>query len=561
MERKWWKEAVIYQIYPRSFMDSNKDGIGDLKGIISKLDYLKELGIDAVWLSPCYKSPNDDNGYDISDYKEIMEDFGNMEDFKEMLFEMHKRNIKLIMDLVVNHSSDEHKWFLKSKSSKNSPKRDYYIWKDGKNGLPPNNWTSFFGGSAWEYDKNTEQYYLHLFSKKQPDLNWENKELRKEIYDIMEYWLGIGVDGFRLDVVSMYSKNTDFPDSKNSSEINPSQSGIGAEYYMNGPRIHKFIREMNKETISKYTDIITVGEAPGATIEDAKKYANINESELSMVFQFEHMNIDSIGSKWNIKKWKLSELKNILSKWQTELEGKAWNSVYLSNHDQPRMVSRFGNDKEFRVESSKMLFTMLLTLEGTPYIYQGEEIGMTNVNFNNIEDYRDIEIKNFWKEYVIKRKYDKKEILKSIHYMGRDNARTPMQWDNTENSGFTLGVPWINLNPNYEEINVKKALEEKNSIFYYVKKLIKFRHENLISVYGKFKEFNKDSEYIYMYERKYEHEIMLVVLNFTDENQKFEIPENTYKMQLKEFISNYEDDKNLNTKSLRPYEALIYIYS
>lgn len=558
MKKVWWKEAVVYQIYPRSFMDSNGDGVGDLRGIISKLDYLKELGIDAVWLSPCYKSPNDDNGYDISDYRDIMDEFGTLEDFKELLLKMHKRDIKLVMDLVVNHSSDEHKWFIESRSSKDNPKRDYYIWRDGKNGKTPNNWTSFFGGSAWEYDETTDQYYLHLFSKKQPDLNWENETLRKEVYDMMKYWFDMGIDGFRMDVVSMYSKVLGLPDGKVYGC--ETDCGIGSEHYMNGPRIHEFMQEINKEVLSKYKDVMTVGEAAGVTIEEAKKYANSDESELSMVFHFEHMGVDAgEGGKWDIKKWKLTDLKKILSKWETELHGKAWNSIYLSNHDQPRMVSRFGSEK-FREESSKMLFTMLLTMEGTPYIYQGEEIGMTNVKFPSIDDYRDIEVKNMWKEYVEHRGYSPEEFMKAVHYIARDNNRTPIQWDDSENAGFTTGTPWIGVNPNYKEINVKNTLANKNSIFYYVKELIKLRHENPIAVYGDFKEYMEDSESLYVYERNFEGKTMLVILNFTGEEQKFEIPEKFKNMNSKLYISNYENTDKFEKNTLRPYEAIVYIY-
>ena len=558
MKKVWWKEAVVYQIYPRSFMDSNGDGVGDLRGIISKLDYLKELGIDAVWLSPCYKSPNDDNGYDISDYRDIMDEFGTLEDFKELLFEMHKRDIKLVMDLVVNHSSDEHKWFIESRSSKDNPKRDYYIWRDGKNGKTPNNWTSFFGGSAWEYDETTDQYYLHLFSKKQPDLNWENETLRKEVYDMMKYWFDMGIDGFRMDVVSMYSKVPGLPDGKVYGC--ETDCAIGSEHFTNGPRIHEFMKEINKEVLSKYKDVMTVGEAAGVTIEEAKKYANSDESELSMVFHFEHMGVDAgEGGKWDIKKWKLTDLKKILSKWETELHGKAWNSIYLSNHDQPRMVSRFGSEK-FREESSKMLFTMLLTMEGTPYIYQGEEIGMTNVKFPSIDDYRDIEVKNMWKEYVEHRGYSPEEFMKAVHYIARDNNRTPIQWDDSENAGFTTGTPWIGVNPNYKEINVKNTLANKNSIFYYVKELIKLRHENLIAVYGDFKEYMEDSESLYVYERNFEGKTMLVILNFTGEEQNFEIPEKFKNMNSKLYISNYENTDKFEKNTLRPYEAIVYIY-
>ena len=558
MKKVWWKEAVVYQIYPRSFMDSNGDGVGDLRGIISKLDYLKELGIDAVWLSPCYKSPNDDNGYDISDYRDIMDEFGTLEDFKELLLEMHKRDIKLVMDLVVNHSSDEHKWFIESRSSKDNPKRDYYIWRDGKNGKTPNNWTSCFGGSAWEYDETTDQYYLHLFSKKQPDLNWENETLRKEVYDMMKYWFDMGIDGFRMDVVSMYSKVPGLPDGKVYGC--ETDCAIGSEHFTNGPRIHEFMKEINKEVLSKYKDVMTVGEAAGVTIEEAKKYANSDESELSMVFHFEHMGVDAgEGGKWDIKKWKLTDLKKILSKWETELHGKAWNSIYLSNHDQPRMVSRFGSEK-FREESSKMLFTMLLTMEGTPYIYQGEEIGMTNVKFPSIDDYRDIEVKNMWKEYVEHRGYSPEEFMKAVHYIARDNNRTPIQWDDSENAGFTTGTPWIGVNPNYKEINVKNTLADKNSIFYYVKELIKLRHENPIAVYGDFKEYMEDSESLYVYERNFEVKTMLVILNFTGEEQNFEIPEKFKNMNSKLYISNYENTDKFEKNTLRPYEAIVYIY-
>ncbi len=558
MKRVWWKEAVVYQIYPRSFMDSNGDGVGDLRGIISKLDYLKELGIDAVWLSPCYKSPNDDNGYDISDYRDIMDEFGTLDDFKELLSGMHERGIKLVMDLVVNHSSDEHKWFIESRSSKDNPKRDYYIWRDGKDGKAPNNWTSCFGGSAWEYDKETDQYYLHLFTKKQPDLNWENETLRKEVYDMMKYWFDMGIDGFRMDVVSMYSKVPGLPDGK----VYGSETdcAIGAEHFTNGPRIHEFMKEINKEVLSKYKDVMTVGEASGVTIEEAKKYANSDGSELSMVFHFEHMGVDAgEGGKWDIKKWKLTDLKKILSKWETELEGKAWNSIYLSNHDQPRMVSRFGSEK-FREESSKMLFTMLLTMQGTPYIYQGEEIGMTNVHFPSIDDYRDVEVKNMWKEYVGNRGYKPEDFMKAVHYIARDNNRTPIQWDDSENAGFTTGTPWIGVNPNYKEINVKNALADKNSIFYYVKELIKLRHENPIAVYGDFKEYMEDSESLYVYERNFEGKTMLVILNFTGEEQNFELPEKFKNMNSKLYASNYDNTDKFENNTLRPYEAIVYIY-
>lgn len=400
MNKKWWKESVVYQIYPRSFKDSNGDGIGDLKGIIEKLDYLKELGIDVIWLSPIYKSPNDDNGYDISDYRDIMDEFGSLEDFDVLLDEAHKRNIKIIMDLVVNHTSDEHRWFIESKKSVDNKFRDYYVWKNGKDGQPPNNWGSFFSGSTWEYDEETEMYYLHLFSKKQPDLNWENNEVRNSVYDMMKWWLDKGIDGFRMDVINMISKVQTFPDGPK--EENASYGDI-VPYAINGPRVHEFLKEMHKEVLSKY-DIMTVGETPAVSPEDVLKYAGENEEELNMVFHFEHMDLGfGPEGKWSNLGFKLTELKGILTKWQKALENDGWNSLYWDNHDQPRAVSRFGNDKEYWLESAKMLGTCLHMMKGTPYIFQGEEIGMTNVAFDNIEDYRDIETLNSYEELVEKK--------------------------------------------------------------------------------------------------------------------------------------------------------------
>ncbi|MDD2973029.1 MAG: alpha-glucosidase, partial [Lachnospiraceae bacterium] len=463
MKKVWWKEAVIYQIYPRSFMDSNGDGIGDLKGITSKLDYLKELGIDVIWLSPCYKSPNDDNGYDISDYREIMDEFGTMEDYKELLQATHDRGIKLVMDLVVNHTSDEHQWFVESRQSKDNPYRDYYIWRDGKDGKEPNNWTSFFSGSAWQYDETTDQYYLHMFSKKQPDLNWENEKVRNEVYDMMKYWLDMGCDGFRMDVCSLYSKTPGLPDGAPRSEV------VGMEYVKDGPRIHEFFKEMNEKVLSKY-DCMSVGETPDVTIEQALQYAANDGSELSMVFQFEQNNLDFGEDQWSHREVPLPELKACFSKWQTELDGRAWNSLYWTNHDQPRTVSRRGNDKEYRKISQKMLYTMLMTMQGTPYIYQGEEIGMTNTQFDTIQDFDDVEIRNLWNERVIHGNADPEVLMEGIRYRARDNARTPMQWDDTENAGFSTGKPWLKVNPNYTQINVKESLADEDSIFYYMQR-------------------------------------------------------------------------------------------
>jgi oligo-1,6-glucosidase len=556
MEKQWWKESVVYQIYPRSFMDSNGDGIGDLKGITIKLDYLKELGVDVIWLSPVYKSPNDDNGYDISDYQDIMDEFGTMEDWDELLEGLHSRGMKLMMDLVVNHCSDEHKWFIESRKSKDNPYRDYYIWRPGKDGQEPNNWTSFFSGSAWQYDEQTDEYFLHLFSKKQPDLNWENPKLRKEIYDMMTWWLEKGIDGFRMDVINLISKVDGLPSAPGGKRYD-----WGGEFFMNGPRVHDYLEEMNREVLSKY-DIMTVGECPGASTEDAAKYANNEGTELNMIFTFEHMDIDSgPGGKWDVKPMKLTDLKAVMTKWQKELEGKGWNSLYLNNHDQPRMVSRFGNDKEYRVESAKMLGTFLHMMQGTPYIYQGEEIGMTNVRFESVDDYNDIEIKNMYREKVTEGGEDHHKVMESIYVKGRDNARTPMQWDVRENAGFTTGTPWLKVNPNYPEINAKRALEDRNSIFYYYQQLIKLRKEYDIIVYGTYDLIIEENENIYAYTRTLGDETLLVICNFTSETQKFECPNNISYEYSELIITNYDHSENelISSFNLKPYEARVYL--
>jgi oligo-1,6-glucosidase len=556
MEKKWWKESVVYQIYPRSFMDSNGDGIGDLRGITSKLDYLKTLGIDVIWLSPVYQSPNDDNGYDISDYRSIMDEFGTMEDWDNLLAGLHARGMKLMMDLVVNHSSDEHKWFIESRKSKNNPYRDYYIWRPGKEGQEPNNWTSVFSGSAWQYDEMTEEYYLHLFSKKQPDLNWENPKLRQEIYDLMTWWLDKGIDGFRMDVINLISKVDGLPSTPGGKRYD-----WGGEYFMNGPRAHEFLQEMNREVLSKY-DIMTVGECPGASTADAAQYANNEDTELNMIFTFEHMDLDSGPSgKWDLKPWKLNDLKENMSKWQKELEGNGWNSLYLNNHDQPRMVSRFGNDREYRVESAKMLATFLHMLQGTPYIYQGEEIGMVNVRFESVEDYNDIEIKNMYREKVTEGGEQHDKVMESIYVKGRDNARTPMQWDDSENAGFTTGTPWLKVNPIYKEINVKNDLENPNSIFYYYQQLIKLRKEHDIIVYGTYDLLLKDDEQIYAYTRTLRDEQLLVICNFTVESVHFKLPEHISVGESQLLISNYDSVGNgVNTNmTLKPYEVRVYL--
>lgn len=557
MKKQWWKESVVYQVYPRSFYDSNGDGIGDLRGIIEKLDYIKELGVDVIWLCPVYRSPNDDNGYDISDYYDIMDEFGTMADWKELLAEVHKRGMKLIMDLVVNHTSDEHPWFIESRSSKDNKYRDYYIWRPGKNGREPNNWESTFGGSAWEYDEKTGEYYLHLFSKKQPDLNWENPAVRNDIYQMMTWWLDQGIDGFRMDVINFISKDMRFPDAPNPEG---KKYVPGGQFYVNGPRIHEFLQEMNRKVLSKY-DCMTVGEMPGVTVDDAILYTAPERKELNMVFTFEHMDLDSgPGGKWDLRPLQLSRLKKVLAKWQTGLHGRGWNSLYWNNHDQPRIVSRFGDDGKYRVESAKMLATVLHMMQGTPYIYQGEEIGMTNVRFSSIDHYRDIETLNMYKVKVLEEGQDEEKVMESIYAKGRDNARTPMQWDDSPNAGFTTGTPWIGVNPNYKEINVRQALADKNSIFYYYQKLIRLRKTYPIIVYGDFTLLDPENEETFAYIRCYNGEKLLVVSNWTGEEVLFTMPETAEFTPRELLIANYDDAviPPGRVLVLRPWEALVY---
>lgn len=549
-KKAWWKEAVIYQIYPRSFADSNGDGIGDLNGITAHLDYLETLGIDVIWLSPVYKSPNDDNGYDISDYRDIMDDFGTMEDFDRLLAEAHRHHIKIVMDLVVNHTSDEHAWFIESRSSKDNPHRDYYIWKEPKNGKEPNNWGSCFGGSAWELDERTGMYYLHCFSKKQPDLNWENPKVRDEVFDMMNWWCEKGIDGFRMDVISMISKDQSYPDGP----VEDGLYGSFGPYVCNGPRVHEFLQEMNNRVLSHY-DLLTVGEAAGVTIDEAKKYANSDGTELGMVFQFEHVDlVKSPIGKWTDQKPQLTDFRRVMNKWQYELEGKAWNSLFLDNHDQPRVVSRFGNDSEaYRVISAKMLATCLHMMKGTPYIYQGEELGMTNVYFDKLEDYRDIESINAFHQYVDSGIVKAEDMMRYLKEISRDNARTPMQWDDSKNAGFTDGTPWINVNPNYKEINAKAAVADPNSVFHYYQKLIKLRHTLPIIVYGKFQGLLEDSETIYAYNRLLDGQVLTVACNFTDQEQDCTLFDD---LAGEELISNYKEHK---AGKLQPYEARVIL--
>ena len=538
MERQWWHSSVVYQIYPRSFNDSNGDGIGDINGIREKLDYLKELGIDVIWLSPVYKSPNDDNGYDISDYCDIMDEFGTMEDMDNLLKEANERGIKILMDLVVNHTSDEHKWFIEAKKSKDNEYRDYYIWRDPVDGHEPNDLGSTFSGSAWQYDETTGQYYLHLFSKKQPDLNWENEKVRNEVYKMMNFWVDKGIGGFRMDVIDLIGKV-------------PDDMITG-----NGPKLHEYLQEMNKAALEG-NDLLTVGETWGATPEVAKLYSNPERKELSMVFQFEHIGLDQIEGKekWDLKPLELLELKKVLSKWQTELEGQGWNSLFWNNHDLPRIVSRWGNDKEYRVLSAKMLATLLHGMKGTPYIYQGEELGMTNVRFEDINEYNDIESLNMYKDRLSKG-YTHDEIMESIYAKGRDNARTPMQWDNSENAGFTTGTPWLAVNKNYDEINAKQCLEDENSIFHHYRKLINIRKNNDTIIYGDYTLLCPEDENIFAYTRELNGDKILVVCNFYDKEVTFNFNGDFNHADI--LLSNYNDSSTLIERlKLRPYEAIM----
>ena len=560
MNKKWWKEGVVYQIYPRSFYDCNGDGIGDLPGIVQKLDYLKELGVAVIWLSPVYKSPNDDNGYDISDYQDIMDEFGTLADWDELLSQMHQRGMKLLMDLVVNHTSDEHAWFIESRKSKDNPYRDYYIWRPGKDGHEPINWASFFSGSAWQHDPQTDEYYLHLFSKKQPDLNWENPQVRREVYDMMTWWLEKGIDGFRMDVINMISKVPGLPDAPVTSD-GPYQ--WGGEYFLHGPRLLEFLGEMKEQVLSRY-DVMTVGETPMATTEHGVDITHEERGHLSMLFHFEHVMLDrdrssSLG-KWEPAPWRLTELKQVMTRWQKDLEHKGWNSLYLCNHDQPRAVSRFGDDGQYRVESAKMLATFLHTLQGTPYIYQGEEIGMTNVHFPSIDDYQDIETLNFYREWVQERGGDPAQALAGIHSQSRDNARTPVQWDDSEHAGFTSGTPWLKLNPNYREINVKQALADPSSVFHYYQKLIRLRKEHPIIVYGTYDLILDAHEEIYAYTRTLDQERLLVMLNFGKGSPVFALPTHVPVKDKELLISNYPVDasEDIRLLTLKPYEARVY---
>ncbi|MCF7791083.1 MAG: alpha-glucosidase [Victivallales bacterium] len=547
-EEKWWKELVVYQVYPRSFKDSSGNGIGDLKGITEKLDYIKSLGVNAVWLNPVYESPCDDMGYDISDYRNILRDLGTMDDFKILLNEAHKRNILIIMDLVVNHTSDEHEWFSEACKSRNNPYHDYYFFKDARNGIP-NNWVSFFSGSAWDYNEPTDEYYLHIFSKKQPDLNWENEKVRREVYDIMKFWFEMGIDGFRMDVINLISKKPGLPDRDEDEDL--------AESYSFGPKFHDYMKEMNREVLSKYK-CVTVGECPGTTVEQALDTVGYDRNELHMIFHFDAMPLDSgpNGEHFYPGKVDYQKFKQVFTKWHKALYGKGWNSIYLMNHDQPRAVSRFGNDGKYREETAKMLATFQLSMCGTPYIYQGEEIGMTNCHFEP-EEFRDIQMINYYAEMTAKG-YSKEELLPGLLYKGRDNSRTPMQWDRTKNGGFSnADNTWIKVNPNYEKINVDESENDPDSILNYFRKMIKARKNNKTLVYGDYDIIEPDNEKIYAYKRFTDNDELIVILNLTDGEVTFN---SGYNLKSKaEIIGNYSGTKfnKKNEIQLRPYEAKI----
>lgn len=551
MNKKWWKEAVAYQVYPRSFKDSNGDGIGDIQGTIQKLDYLKNLGIDVIWMSPIYQSPNDDNGYDISDYQDIMDEFGTMEDFDQLLEETHKRGMKIIMDLVINHTSDEHPWFIESRSSKDNAYRDYYIWKKGENGQEPNNWESIFNGSAWEYDEKTNEYFMHVFSRKQPDLNWENKAVRQELYKMVNWWLDKGIDGFRVDAISHIKKVEGYPDMPNSDKMKYVPSFKG---HMNRPGIDTFLSEFAEKTLHRY-DVMTVGEANGVKVEDADQWVGEDKGYFDMIFQFEHLDLWGKGASNGLD---IHALKETLTKWQKGLDGVGWNALFLENHDQPRSVSTWGNDTNLRQTSAKALATLYFLMQGTPFIYQGQEIGMTNVQFDSIDDYNDVAIKNRYKK---ERKEGKshQEVMEVIWKSGRDNSRTPMQWSSEDNAGFTTGKPWLNVNPNYPDINVEQNLADPNSIYHYYKKLISLRRSSETLLYGSYDLVAKAHDHVYAYTRKQNNDMVLILVNLFEKETTITLPDEFKNKERSLLLSNYKvKECNSLTLSLRPYEARVY---
>lgn len=557
-ETAWWKKSVVYQVYPKSFYDSDADGYGDLNGLCEKLPYLAKLGVDVIWLNPIFQSPQVDNGYDISNYRQIEPKLGTMEDFEHLLQEAHKLGLRIILDIVVNHTSDQHYWFEQAKKSKDNPYHDYYIWKDE----PINNWGSSFGGTTWEYVEEVDQYYLHLFAKEQPDLNWENDRVRQEVYDILRYWVDKGVDGFRFDVITLVSKDSAYPDGP------VIQNKAYGSYYAgcaSGPRVHEFLHEMNEEVLSKH-DIMTVGEAPHTSADEAMKYTGADREELQMVFHFDHMHLDyNENGKYAKNRVKLTDLKRVMTLWQEKMEQcNGWNSLYWSNHDQARAVTRFGNESEkYRVISAKMLGTVLHMMKGTPYIFEGEELGMTNAFFDKIEDYRDLEAIDTFHDFTGRKGFSEKETLELLRLKSRDNARTPMQWDASENAGFTKATPWIDVIDNYKEINVENCLKDENSVFYYYQKLIQLRHELPIVTDGVYELLDADNEKVYAYLRKGERENLIVAANFTDEVISYSVDDSVKANESKLLIANYDDASETLEReiTLRPYEACVYQYN
>jgi oligo-1,6-glucosidase len=563
MRQQWWRESVVYQIWPRSFADGDGDGIGDLAGITSRLDYLAALGVDVLWLSPIYPSPQDDAGYDISDYRDIDPTFGSLELFDALLAAVHERGMKLVMDLVVNHTSDEHPWFVESRSSTDNPKRDWYWWRPpragmgaGDPGAEPNNWGSIFSGSAWELDDSTDEYYLHLFSRKQPDLNWENPEVRQAVYAMMRWWLDRGIDGFRMDVINFISKDTALPDGL---VRDGGLYGDGMPHFVDGPRIHEFLQEMHREVFAGREGLVTVGEMPGVTVEEAKLYTDPARREVDMVFQFEHVQVDHGETRWDVHPLRLRDLKAVLGRWQAGLAEVGWNSLYWNNHDQPRVVSRFGDDGEHRVRSAKMLATVLHLHRGTPYVYQGEELGMTNAPFDSIGDFRDIQSLNHYAE-AVGTGADPETVLDALRVSGRDNARTPMQWDDTENAGFTTGTPWIAVNPNHEEINAQAAFADDDSVFHHYRRLIELRRTEPAVAHGDFHMLLADHDRVYAFTRRHGTTELLVLANFSGEPVTIEVPD-ADRWQVAELVlANYPVDtaENLREPTLRPFEARVY---
>ncbi|MBD8067662.1 glycoside hydrolase family 13 protein [Bacillus sp. PS06] len=541
MEKKWWNESVVYQVYWRSFLDTDGDGYGDLRGVTKKLDYISNLGVDVIWLNPFYLSPDKDNGYDISDYYSVMPKAGTIEDFEELMKEAHKRGIKVIMDLVVNHTSDQHPWFQESKSSKDNPKRDWYIWRDGKDSnSPPNNWRSYFCPSTWEYDQGTDQYYFHSFAVEQPDLNWENEEVRNEIYKMMHYWLQKGINGFRLDAIALLAKPEGFPDAADPSDIS---------YLTNNPGVHEYLQEMNEKVFSHY-DALTVGEVAFVTPEEGLLYVDEKRKELDTLFHFEVCD--------EMPTWDLERFKEIQKRWYDGLWGKGWNSQFLNNHDHTRLVTRYGSDGKYRVQSAKLFAAMLHSLPGMPYIYQGEEIGMTGVRFNSIDDYNDIAMRNKYKE-LVGQGQNPDEVLTSLQPLSRDNSRTPIHWNQMENAGFTTGTPWININPNYTEINVEDALKDKDSVFYFYKKLIELRKKYKVFVYGDYQAILEEKQELYSYLRRYQGEALLFIANFSEQTQSVQLPEEINVTTGSLLIGNYGEAEENDKLDLQPYEARIYL--